>query len=304
MKIIKKIIKIFTNKYVRFYIFDRLGFYKKTSDEEYLKKKFKLCLGVELNLENPKRYNEKLQWLKLNLHSPLYVDMVDKYRVKDKVASIIGEEYIVPIYGVWNRPEEIDFDTLPQQFVLKTNNDSGGVIICKNKAEFNQKKAIKFLHKHLKNDYYLENREWPYKDVKKCVFAEKYMEDTISGELKDYKYFAFDGKVKAMFIAKDRYNDDEETKFDFFDENFNHLPFTNGHPNAIIPPSKPKNFDLMIELAEKLSKNIPHVRVDFYECNGKVYFGELTFFHWSGFKPFDPDEWDFRFGEWLKLPIE
>ena len=130
------------------------------------------------------------------------------------------------------------------------------------------------------------------------------MEDNISGELRDYKFFTFDGKVKAMFIAKDRFNDNEETKFDFFDENFNHLPFTNGHPNAIIPPEKPQNFDLMKELAEKLSKNIPHVRVDFYECNGKVYFGELTFFHWSGFKPFDPDEWDFKFGEWLKLPGE
>ena len=301
MQIIKK---IFTDKYVRFYILDRLGFYKHLSDEKYLKKKFKLRLGFELNLENPKRYNEKLQWIKLNLHSPQYVDMVDKYKVKEIVASIIGEEYVVPVYGVWNKPEEIDFDSLPNQFVLKTNHDSGGVVICNNKANFNQRKAVKFLHKYLKNDYYLQNREWPYKNVKKCVFAEKYMEDNISGELRDYKFFTFDGKVKAMFIAKDRFNDNEETKFDFFDENFNHLPFTNGHPNAIIPPEKPKNFELMKELAEKLSKNIPHVRVDFYECNGKVYFGEMTFFHWSGFKPFIPDEWDYKFGEWIKLPGE
>lgn len=145
-------------------------------------------------------------------------------------------------------------------------------------------------------------REWPYKDIKPRIIAEQYMEDNASGELRDYKFFCFDGKVKALFIASDRMTQGEETKFDFFDADYNHLPFRNGHPNASVLPNKPLNFDKMKELAAQLSAGYPQVRVDLYEVNGKVYFGELTFFHWSGMTPFEPEDWDYKFGEWLTLP--
>ena len=228
--------------------------------------------------------------------------MVDKYKVKDYVASIIGHEYIIPTIGVWDKFEDIDFENLPQQFVLKCTHDSGGLVICRDKNTLNIEKAKRKINKCLKHNFFYAQREWPYKNVVPRIIAETYMEDEKDQELRDYKFFCFDGKVKALFIATDREAEGEETKFDFFDENFNHLNFTNGHPNAINPPHKPQQFNLMKELAEKLSVNIPQVRVDFYEVNGKVYFGEMTFFHWSGMTPFEPEEWDAVFGSWIDLP--
>ena len=260
-------------------------------DEIYVRVEYFIVFGKRLRLKNPQTYSEKLQWLKLHEGDPIYTRMVDKAEAKKYVTEIIGEEYIIPTYGVWNHFDEIDFDKLPDQFVLKTTHDSGGVI--KNAAKVK-------LEKSLKNDYYYTSKEWPYKNVVPRIIAEKYMEDE-SGELCDYKLFCFDGKMKALFIATDRFTSGEETKFDFFDENFNHLPFTNGHPNATKPIKKPESFQQMKDLAEKLSQKIPHVRVDFYCTNGKIYFGELTFFHWGGFKRFEPEEWDFKFGEWFKL---
>ena len=259
-----------------------------------------IVFGKRLRLKNPQTYSEKLQWLKLHEGDPIYTRMVDKAEAKKYVTEIIGEEYIIPTYGVWNHFDEIDFDKLPDQFVLKTTHDSGGVIICKDKKTLDKNAAKVKLEKSLKNDYYYTSKEWPYKNVVPRIIAEKYMEDE-SGELCDYKLFCFDGKMKALFIATDRFTSGEETKFDFFDENFNHLPFTNGHPNATKPIKKPESFQQMKDLAEKLSQKIPHVRVDFYCTNGKIYFGELTFFHWGGFKRFEPEEWDFKFGEWFKL---
>lgn len=195
--------------------------------------------------------------------------MVDKAEAKKYVAEIIGEEYTIPTYGVWNHFDEIDFDKLPDQFVLKTTHDSGGVVICKNKTTLDKNAAKVKLEKSLKNNYYYTSKEWPYKNVVPRIIAEKYMEDE-SGELCDYKLFCFDGKMKALFIATDRFTLGEETKFDFFDENFNHLPFTNGHPNATKPIKKPESFGQMKELAEKHSQKNPHVRVDFYSINGKI----------------------------------
>jgi hypothetical protein len=203
--------------------------------------------------------------------------------------------------GVWDRFDQIDFDSLPEQFVLKCTHDSGGLVICRDKSKLNKKAARKKIERSLKHQYFYDNREWPYKDVKPRIIAETYMEDTEGGELKDYKFFVFDGKVKALFIATDRYAA-TETCFDFFDENFNHLPFTNGHPNAAITPAKPEGLEAMIALAEKLGEGIPHVRVDLYNIGGKIYFGEITFFHWSGMKPFEPEEWDYTFGSWIRLP--
>lgn len=291
--------KFITNKDYRFLILSGQGFYDNMDDEAYLKRKYKACMGKEIHLDSPQTFNEKLQWLKLYDRKPEYTTMVDKYAVKKYVADIIGEEYIIPTLGVWNHFDEIDFDKLPNQFVLKCTHDSGGIVICKDKNKLDLKSAKKKIEKSLKQNYYWSGREWPYKDVKPRIIAEEYMIDESGYELKDYKFFCFNGEPKMMFIATDRGSD---TKFDFYDMEFNHLPFTNGHPNANKQIKKPKNYSTMLALSAKLSFGIPHVRVDFYNINGKIYFGELTFFHWSGLVPFEPEEWDYKLGSWLKLP--
>ena len=290
----------FDKKY-RFCVNVKLGLHNKMSDEAFLKKMYKLHFGKDLDLSSPKTYNEKIQWLKLNDRKSEYSRMVDKAEVKNYVSEKIGNKYIIPTLGVWDKFEDIDFDALPEQFVLKCTHDSGGVIICKDRSSFDIKAARKKLNKFLKRKYFYIWREWPYKNVKPRIIAEKYMEDSKTSELRDYKYFCFGGEAKMIFIASDRQKKNVETKFDFFDMDYNLLPFTNGHPNAEIAPEKPVCFDEMRALAEKLSANIPHVRVDFYEVDGKVYFGELTFSHWSGFVPFEPEEWDYKIGEWLDI---
>lgn len=271
-------------------------------DEFYLKLFFRLIMHKKLDLKNPQSYNEKLQWLKLYDRKTIYTSMVCKYEVKEYIKNILGEEYIIPTLGVWEKVEDIDFSSLPNQFVLKCTHDSGGLVICKDKSKLDINSAKKKLRKCLCTDYYLTSKEWPYKNVKRRIIAEKYMVDESGYELKDYKFFCFDGEVKALFIATDRGVEGEETKFDFFDAEFNHLPFTNGHPNAIITPKKPEHFEEMKEIASKLSKGIPQVRVDLYNINGKIYFGEMTFAHWCGFVPFKPEKWDYIFGSWIKLP--
>lgn len=272
------------------------------SDEAYLKLMYYCVFGRRLNLNNPQTFNEKIQWLKLHNRNPQYTKLVDKYEVKKYVSNIIGEEYIIPTLGVWNNFDDIDFDTLPERFVLKCTHDSGGLVICRDKAKLDYRSAKRKIEHSLKQNYYYVGREWPYKNVKPRIIAEQYMEDSRTSELRDYKIFTFDGVAKALYIASERQIRGEETKFDFFDTEFRHLPFTNGHPNADVLPTKPETFDVMLKLAEKLSNNIPHLRVDFYEVNGKAYFGELTFSHWSGFVPFHPEEWDKTFGDWIHLP--
>ena len=277
------------------------GLYNHMNDSEYLKKIFVVRCGYELDLTSPRSYNEKLQWLKLHDRNPEYSKMVNKYEVKEYVADKIGENYIIPTLGVWDNFDDIDFNSLPDQFVLKCTHDSGGLVICKDKSTLNKTRAKKKINKSLKRDYYLTGREWPYKNVKPRIIAEEYMEDEKTAELRDYKFFCFDGEVKALFIATERQKPGEEVKFDFFDENFNHLPIRQGHPNAKVPPKKPEKFEEMKVLAAKLSEGIPHVRVDFYEVNGKIYFGEMTFFHFSGMMPFEPREWDNVFGGWVNI---
>lgn len=270
-------------------------------DSTFLKLKYKKIFNKKLDLNNPKTYNEKLQWLKLYDRKEIYTTMVDKYKVKDYVASIIGDEYLIPTLGVYNSYDEIDFSKLPEKFVLKPNHTSGNVYICNDKNNINYNKLRKMCNKWLKRDYYLIHREWPYKNVERKLVIEEYMEDDNDKELRDYKFFCFDGKVKYLFVATNRQGEGD-TYFDFFDEKYNHLNITNGHPNAPEIPHKPYNYDKMVELAGKLSKNIPHVRVDFYEVNNKIFFGEMTFYHWSGYVPFEPSEWDYKFGELIKLP--
>ena len=230
--------------------------------------------------------------------------MADKVEAKHWVAEKIGEEHIIPTLAVYKRVEDIDFDALPDRFVIKCNHNSGtGMYICHDKSKMDRKAVIRGLRKGLRENFFNPGREWPYKNVPRRIIVEQYMEDTNSpNDLKDYKFFCFDGKVKALFIASDRMTEGAETKFDFFDSEFNHLPIKNGHPNSTNPITKPQSFDLMKQLASKLSRGIPHVRVDFYEVNGKVYFGEMTFFHWGGQVPFEPEEWDYKFGEWIHLP--
>ena len=271
-------------------------------DKAFIKMEYRCNMRRKLDLDNPRTYNEKLQWLKLYDRKPQYVKMVDKYEVKEYVANLIGEEYIIPTLGVWEKFEDIDFNALPNQFVLKCTHDSGGIVICTDKEKFNIDQARKKINKFLKRKFFYEHREWAYKDVKPRIIAEKFMEDKSTNELRDYKFFTFGGKPKLLFIASDRQNKNEETKFDFFDMDYNHLDIKNGHPNANTIPSKPQNFEEMKILAEKLSQNTPQLRVDFYEVDGKVYFGELTFFHWGGIVPFEPEEWDRTLGDWIVLP--
>lgn len=270
-------------------------------DELYLKMLFPLRTGYKLNLNNPQTYNEKLQWLKLYNRKPEMVKMVDKVDAKEYVAKIIGEEYIIPTLGVYNSVDEIDFNSLPNQFVLKCTHDSGGIVICSDKSKLDIEAAKDKLSRGLKVNYYYQNREWPYKQVKPRIIAEQYMVDESGYELKDYKFFCFDGEVKLLFIASDRGLKTEETKFDFFDTEFNHLPFLNGHPNSTKKIAKPKGFEKMKEIAAKLSQGEPHLRVDLYDINGKIYFGELTFYHWSGMTPFEPIEWDYKLGKLINL---
>ena len=252
------------------------------------------------NLRNPKTYNEKLNWLKLHDRNPDYPKLVDKYEAKKQVARIIGEEYIIPTLGVWDSFDEIDFDALPDQFVLKCTHDSEGVVVVRDKKKLDFPAAREKLTHALSQNFYYMGREWPYKNLKPRIIAEKYMEDHVDGELRDYKFFCFDGEPKAMFVASDR--TDHGVFFDYFDLDFNHLDIRQKYPNAAKSIRKPDNFEKMIELSRKLTKGFPHVRADFYEVDGKLYFGELTFYHFSGFMPFQPDKWDKIFGDWLKLP--
>lgn len=272
------------------------------NDEFYVKLIYRLYTGKKLNLDNPQTYNEKLNWQKVFDHNPLYTIMVDKFAAKEYVAKIIGDKYIIPTLGCWNKVEDIEWEKLPNSFVLKTTHDSGGVVIVRDKTVLNKNKATKKLRKRLNADNFSITREWPYKDVPRKIIAETYMEDIQTGELRDYKFFCFDGEVKALFIAQDRGRVGEEVKFNYFDADFNHLNIHQYHSAGNKIPEKPQCFEEMKMLASKLSKGIPQVRVDFYEVNGCVYFGELTFFHHGGIVPFIPEKWDYIFGSWITLP--
>lgn len=290
------------DKQTRFGYLSRMGLFNGMSDSTYIRKEYKINMGKELNLEQPKTFNEKLQWLKLYDRKEIYTKMVDKYEVKEYVKNIIGEEYIIPTLGVWGKVEDIDFDSLPNQFVLKVTHDSGGLVICKDKLNFDVKNAKKILKKSLKRNYYLEHREWPYKDVPRRIIAEEYLEDESTSELRDYKFYAFDGYVKTMLLATNRQSLDKELTFDYFDREGNHLKLKNyWHPNSGVTPQLPSKFKDMINLAECLSKGIPHIRVDFYEVNGKIYFGELTFFDMGGYLKLEPTQWEREWGNLIKL---
>lgn len=280
-------------------------------DSLYLKYSFKKLMGNPLNLRNPKTFNEKLQWLKLYNRNPLYTTLVDKYAVKKWVAEKIGEQYVIPTLGVWDWFEDIDFGELPNQFVLKCTHDSGGLVIVNDKSKLNIEAARKKITDSLNRNFFWQSREWPYKNVPPRIIAEKYMEDSVDGEIwpktaktrletaiRDFKFFCFHGVPKIMYVSRDKA---EEPTTDFFDMDFNHLDMRMRDPNSKTLPDKPLNFELMKSLAATLSKGMPHVRADFYEIHGQVYFGEMTFFHNGGFSHIYPRKWESELGEWIDL---
>ncbi len=276
-------------------------------ESDYLKILYRLEMRKKLNLEHPHLYQEKLQWLKLYNHDPQYTRMVDKITAKEYAAEIIGEQYIIPTLGVWEHFEQIDFNELPDQFVLKTNHSGGntGVVVCTNKHEFNIESAKKKLEASLKTNVYEKLREWPYKNVKPMIMAEAYMFDESEfnkGGLCDYKFTCFDGDVDNVMVCKDRASGD--TKFYFFDKSWNLMPLNtrgkNTDPSFKLP--RPDCMDEMFEIAGKLSKGIPFLRVDLYCINGRPYFGETTFFPASGFDPNILPETEIYFGNKIKLP--
>ena len=269
-------------------------------DKPYLQIFYYAEFGKFIDFKNPKTFNEKLNWLKLYYRRSDLITLVDKYEVKKYIADKIGEQYVIPTLGVWDKFEDINFNEFPNQFVLKCTHDSGGLVVCKDKSKLNLKEVKAKIEKSLTNNYYLWTREWPYKGVKPRIIAEKYMEDQETGELRDYKFFCFNGEPKLMFVASERGL--KNTKFDFYDMQFHHMNIVQHYPNSEYSIEKPEHFEKMVMLAEKLSAGFPHVRVDFYEANGQVYFGEMTFYHFGAIVPFETEEWDKKIGDWLVLP--
>ncbi len=296
MKIMKMSLRIFN-------ALNRRGLLKWLPDPVYLKTYYRLKLDRPLNLKNPQTFNEKLQWLKLHDRRPEYTRMVDKYEAKKYVAEVLGEDYIIPTLGVWDHFEDIDFDSFPNQFVLKCTHDSGGLVICKDKAEFDIEAAKRKIESSLHTNYYYMGREWPYKHVKPRIIAEQYMSDGdgVDG-LTDYKVHCFDGAPKVILVCRDRFKEMSE---DFFTEKWEHIAVQRRqHPNSQDIIDEPDELEEMLKLAEKLSANSPFVRTDFYTINGKVFFGEFTLFPASGMEAFVPEEYDQLFGDWITLPIE
>lgn len=271
-------------------------------DKQYLKIKYFLRTGKKLDLVNPHLFNEKLQWLKLYDRKDIYTIMVDKFAAKQYVEKIIGKQYIIPTIGLYNSFEEINFNDLPSQFVMKCTHDSGGIIIVKNKKEIDFSSVKKKIKKFLKRKYYYVHREWPYKNVVPKIIIEKYMKDKVSDELIDYKVMCFNGIPKIIFTCTDRFKD--SLKVTFFDLNWNKMPFERKYPSSNEKISKPVNLNEMLKLSKKLAQDIPFVRIDWYEINGELYFGELTFFPGSGYEVFNPIEWDKKLGDMLELNLE
>lgn len=253
--------------------------------------------GEKLNLNHPVKFNDKLNWLKIHDKNPRYTLLADKYEVKKIVASIIGERYVVPCYGVWNSFDEIDFEKLPEKFVLKGTHDSSGATVCTGKSTFDFSKAKEKFDAIMKRNWYYEWREWPYKNIKPRIIADEFLDDGREGELQDYKFWCFNGEPKVMYMT----NKGKQIFENFYDMNFAPLDINHGFSRVSPEYQKPHNFELMIELAKKLSVDIPFVRVDFFNINSKVYFGEFTFYDWGGQRPFVSKEWDIKLGNWIRL---
>lgn len=273
------------------------------SDSRFLKICYKYYQGEDLNLDNPRKFTEKLQWLKLYDHNPEYTRMADKYEVKQYVGEKIGKEYVIPLYGVWNEFNEIDFEKLPDQFILKCTHDSGGFVICEDKKTFDREAAKRKIEETLHKNYFWQNREWVYKNIKPRIIAEQYMPSLGKADSVEYKLTVINGEVKVITVCGGIPHSDFELRSN---DNFN-KDWTRQDWYAYYKPlggaiNKPEKMDLMVELSEKLAKGIPQVRVDWYIIDNKLYFGEMTFYTWSGFIKYSPEEWNLKMGEWLVLP--
>lgn len=269
-------------------------------DRIWIQIKYLQWLGRFADLKNPQTFNEKLQWLKLYDRKPEYTMMVDKYDSKIWVADKIGQEFIIPVIGgPWHSFDDIDFNELPNQFVLKTTHDCGGVIICKDKSAFNKNEAKKIINLHLRSNYFLTCREWPYKNTKPRIFAEQYMEDAGKNYLPVYKIMCFNGEPKIIQTIQ---NDKQPNEtIDYFDINWNRLQLKQNFPNSTKPLSKPLRYNEMVSIARNLSRGRSFLRVDLYVINNKIYFSECTFYSDAGFAKFEPEIWDSILGEWINL---
>lgn len=293
--------KFFTDPKVRFSYLTALGLTKWMSDQKYISTEYKLVTGKTLRLDPPETFNEKLQWLKLHDRNPNYTKMVDKAAAKQYVADKIGEEYIIPTLGVWDHFAEIDFSRLPEQFVLKCTHDSGGSIICRDKSKFDKKEARNKLEKFLRRKYFYVHREWPYKNVKPRIMAEAYMQDGERRALTDYKFYCFNGKPTYLYVSTGLENH-RTAKLSFLNIDWSFASFGRSDFSPMDQlPEKPKNYDKMLELAGTLSEEVTFLRVDLYEINGKIYFGELTFSPCAGMMPFSPPEADLEVGKQLDI---
>lgn len=268
-------------------------------DASFLKRRFYFKLGYELNLEQPQTFNEKLQWLKINDRKPEYTKLVDKYEFKKHIENVLGVEYTIPTFGVWDRVEDIEWDKLPQQFVLKCTHDSGSVIVCRNKEEFDREAACKKLQNALERNFYWVVREWPYKDVKPRIIAEEYLQDGDCENLVVYKVLNFAGKPEVIQVIQNDKTPDETV--DYFDTEWNLLNIRQNFKNSPVPLSCPAQLDIMLEFARKLSQNMSVIRTDFYIVNGKIYVSEFTFYSDAGMEAFHPQEWDLKLGELIQL---
>lgn len=269
------------------------------SDRFYLETDYLFTKREHLDLDKPVTFNEKLQWLKIYDRNPLYTKLVDKYLVKDWVGEKIGYEHVIPTLAKYDTVDEIRLEDLPDQFVLKCNHDSGSVVICKDKSQFDFDAAKKKLSERLKIDNSSFFCEWAYRNVPRCIIAEPFMKEEGHDDLMDYKFFCFDGVPKIMYMSRDHA---VQATTDFFDMDFNHLPIRMLAPPSKVLPEKPKQFEKLKELASCLSQGIPQVRVDFYVINGQIYFGEMTFYHCGGMVTVQPHEWNVKMGDMIQLP--
>lgn len=277
------------------------GYLRFVPDEVWIRYRYKQVFKKKLDLHCPQTFNEKMQWIKLNYKNPICSEMVDKIQAKKYVDSILGGGYTIPTLGVWDSFDKIDWDLLPDQFVLKCNHDSGGLVICRDKSKLDKGAARKKIMKCLKTNYFWHGREWVYKNIKPQILAEAYMEDSGSRQLNDYKFYCFNGSVKCLYVSTGMENHNT-ARIGFYDLNFEKMPFCRtDYLTFEHDPKKPDNFEKMIQIAERLSAGFPFLRVDLYEINGKVYFSELTFIPCSGWMTIEPEKWDYIMGEWLKL---
>ena len=270
-------------------------------DKAFQKWDYKIHSGKKLSFRNPQTYNEKLQWLKYYYHNPLQTQLVDKYEVREYIKERFGEENLTKCYGVFDKWEDIDFSKLPNQFVVKCTHDSGSVYVCKNKNDFEYDKCKKIITSGLNRNQFYLSREWPYKNVKPRIMIEEFLHDDKTDDLIDYKLMCFSGKVRRLYTVSRRETESGPYE-DYYDISWNHLPIKHHYNYSDNPPTKPSNFDKMVFCAEVLSKDFPYVRVDFFDVNNKMYFGEMTFYPSGGRIPFSPEEVDKEMGEWIILP--